>query len=155
MKKILLVALSLFLVASCSKKSDLKDDSADRTSLGYGIGGSDAGLAGDLRTINFDYDQFSLTAVTKNTLMANAEWLKVNPAITIQVEGHCDGRGTIEYNIALGERRAAAVKAYLVGLGIEKSRVSTVSYGKERPLVNEETEYAWAQNRRANFVVIN
>jgi peptidoglycan-associated lipoprotein len=154
MKKVLLVLVGLMVFASCSKK-ETTEDSKTSTAIGYGIGGSDAGQAGALRTVNFDYDQSSLTATAKDTLKKNADWLKNNTKISIQVEGHCDSRGTIEYNVALGERRAIAVKNYLTNLGVKASRINTISYGKERPLVYAENESAWAKNRRANFVVVS
>ena len=156
MKKILVLAVSLLLVASCSKGTDVQDASNSKTSVkGYGIAGSDAGQAGDLKTVNFEFDQFNLTTAAKTTLKANAEWLKKNAKVKIQIEGHCDNRGTIEYNIALGEKRAGIVKKYLSSLGIKKDRLSTISYGEERPIDATDTEEAWAKNRRANFVIVN
>lgn len=154
MKKVLLVLVGLMVFASCSKK-ETTEDSKTSTAIGYGIGGSDAGQAGALKTVNFDYDQSSLTAKAKEILKNNAEWLKDNTKVSIQVEGHCDSRGTIEYNVALGERRAISVKNYLSNLGVKASRINTISYGKERPIVNSESESAWARNRRANFVVVS
>jgi peptidoglycan-associated lipoprotein len=155
MKKILVMAVSLLLVASCSQTGDVKGDSASKTSLKYGATGSDAGLAGDLKSVHFDFDKFSLTAEAKTILKKNAEWLQKNPKTKIQVEGHCDNRGTIEYNIALGDKRATTVKKYLVALGIKADKINTISYGKERPLDSADTEEAWAKNRRANFVLVN
>jgi peptidoglycan-associated lipoprotein len=155
MKKVLLVLVaSLFVFASCSKK-ETTEDSKTSTSLSYGIGGSDAGQAGALRTVNFEFDKSALTSKAREVLKKNAEWLKDNSRVLIQVEGHCDSRGTIEYNIALGERRAIAVKNYLANLGVKASRINTISYGKERPLVYADNETAWAKNRRANFIVVS
>jgi peptidoglycan-associated lipoprotein len=82
-----------------------------------------------------------------------ARALKQRPEVPVVIEGHCDERGTIEYNLALGEKRAKAVKDYLVSLGIDRSRLTTISYGKERPLDSRSNEFAWAQNRRAEFVI--
>ena len=82
----------------------------------------------------------------------NAAWMKANPDVTVQIEGHCDARGSTEYNLALGERRARAVKAYLVSIGVIASHLTIISYGKEKPLVAGTTEAAYAANRRANFV---
>src|SRR5215469_3578138 len=88
------------------------------------------------------------------TLKVNAEWLKRNPAARIEIEGHCDSRGTNEYNLALGAKRAQAAKDYLANLGISAERLSTISYGAEIPVCREQTESCWSQNRRARFVVI-
>jgi len=142
----------MLLIASCSKK-DVITEKSESSYIGYGASGSDAGQAGDLKTINFDFDKTTLTAGAKTILKANAEWLKKNPDISIQVEGHCDSRGTIEYNLALGEKRVITVEKYIMALGVKKERLSVISYGKERPLVKEENEAAWAKNRRANFVI--
>ncbi|MHC8509232.1 MAG: peptidoglycan-associated lipoprotein Pal [Rhodospirillales bacterium] len=97
----------------------------------------------------YDFDKFNLKASARETLERQAAWLKRYPAVTITVEGHCDERGTREYNLALGERRANSAKDYLVALGIAPERVRTISYGKERPAALAHTESAWAQNRRA------
>jgi peptidoglycan-associated lipoprotein len=87
-------------------------------------------------------------------LEGNAAWIKSNAKTTVQIEGHCDSRGTIEYNLALGERRAQAVKNYLVGLGVAADRLNVISYGEEKPLVPGDSEEAWTKNRRANFLPI-
>jgi len=101
----------------------------------------------------FAYDRADLGADAQQTLFAQAEWLNANPGARIQVEGHCDERGTREYNLALGERRAEAVKAFLVGAGVDESRIGTVSYGKERPVAVCSDESCWSQNRRGVTVV--
>lgn len=153
MKKLfVLFAVSALVLGACSQKT-AKTDTESKTSV-YGARGSDAGQAGALKSVNFDYDKSTLTATAKTVLKTNAEWLKSNSKVKVQIEGHCDERGTIEYNIALGERRAITVENYLTALGINKDRVSTISYGEERPLDTAETEAAWAKNRRANFVVV-
>jgi peptidoglycan-associated lipoprotein len=103
----------------------------------------------------FDYDSASISSEAQGTLEKQAAWLKQYSSINVTIEGHCDERGTREYNLALGERRAAATKKYLVGLGVAASRVSTISYGKERPAVVGSDESAWSQNRRAVTVVAN
>ena len=97
----------------------------------------------------FDFDKATLSAEAQAVLNRQAAWLRQYPQIAIQVEGHCDERGTREYNLALGERRANAVKEYLMGLGVAEGRVSTISYGKERPAVEGSNDRAWAQNRRS------
>lgn len=101
----------------------------------------------------FATDRSDLSEEARETLRQQAEWLMEFPSVTVTVEGHCDERGTREYNLALGERRANAVKDYLVALGIAPSRVTTISYGKERPAVLGSDPDAWAQNRRAVMVV--
>jgi peptidoglycan-associated lipoprotein len=101
----------------------------------------------------FGYDSFALTAEGTATLAKQAEWLKKYSGVNVTVEGHADERGTREYNLALGERRANATKTYLVGQGVAETRVNTVSYGKERPEAQGSTEAAWSQNRRSVTVV--
>lgn len=108
---------------------------------------------GVLRTVRFDYDQSDLSEEARAILQANADWLQANPKRSIRIEGHCDERGTVEYNLALGQRRAAAVKDYLASLGVGAERMRTVSYGKERPADPGHAEFAWSQNRRAEFYV--
>jgi peptidoglycan-associated lipoprotein len=98
--------------------------------------------------IFFDFDKYNLKADARGTLEKQAAWLNKWPAVTITVEGHCDERGTREYNLALGERRANSVKDYLITLGINASRITTISYGKERPVALGSNEQAWGQNRR-------
>lgn len=101
----------------------------------------------------FGYDSSVLTAEGQQTLERQAEWLKQYPYVNIVMEGHCDERGTRAYNLALGERRANSARSYLVSLGVNPERVTTVSYGKERPAVLGSSESAWAQNRRAVTVI--
>ena len=109
--------------------------------------------AGYLKDVFFDFDKFAVRADQRDALAANAEWLKKYPKVKIRVEGHCDERGTAQYNMALGEKRASAVKDYLSSLGVDAGRIETVSYGKEKPFVKGGTEEAWAQNRRGHFVI--
>ncbi len=101
----------------------------------------------------FDFDKSDIKAEGRQVLQRQADWLKKYPSVTVTVEGHCDERGTREYNLALGERRATAVKKMLVALGVPANRISTISYGKERPAVVGSNEAAWAQNRRGVTVV--
>ena len=101
----------------------------------------------------FDFDKSDVKPEGRTILQRQADWLKKYPNVTVTVEGHCDERGTREYNLALGERRASAVKKMLVALGVAANRVSTISYGKERPAVVGSTEAAWAQNRRGVTVI--
>ena len=101
----------------------------------------------------FDFDKSDLKPDARQTVEALAAWMNNYPATTITIEGHCDERGTREYNLALGERRANAVQDYLLALGVSANRLRTISYGKERPAVLGSNESAWAQNRRGVFVV--
>jgi peptidoglycan-associated lipoprotein len=104
-----------------------------------------------LLDVNFDYNKADVRRPDRIKLEAIAEFMKAFPQATVRIEGHCDERGTIEYNIALGERRAYAVKSYLVGLGVDESRFGTVSFGKERPKVQGQSEKSWFANRRCEF----
>ena len=110
-------------------------------------------LRSALRDINFQFDQYGLTDDAKATLDELGQALKANPQFAVTIEGHADERGTVEYNIALGEQRAQAAKAYLVALGIDASRVDTISYGEQQPVDAGHDELAWAINRRAHFLV--
>jgi len=103
--------------------------------------------------IYFEFDSIRLAPDAQEILTQKADWLRANPAATITIEGHCDNRGTNEYNLALGEGRAQSAKAFLVDLGIDSSRLNTISYGEERPLDNAQTEEAWSKNRRDHFVI--
>jgi peptidoglycan-associated lipoprotein len=103
--------------------------------------------------IYFDFDKSTLKPAAQDNLMKKAAWLRANPNATVTIEGHCDERGTNEYNLALGDRRADSAKAFLVDLGIAASRLTTVSYGEERPVCNQQNEECWSKNRRAHFVL--
>jgi peptidoglycan-associated lipoprotein len=103
--------------------------------------------------IYFAFDKSTLTPAAQDNLLRKAEWLRENPDATVTIEGHCDERGTNEYNLALGDRRAESAKAFLVDLGIDPMRLTTISYGEERPVDPRHTEEAWAKNRRDHFVV--
>lgn len=111
-------------------------------------GGGGAG-----NTIYFAFDDYSLSAEAQGTLQAIADQLKANPGSLVQIEGHCDERGSIEYNLALGERRAQSVKEYIVQLGVDASRLTTISYGEEKPAMEGHDEEAWSKNRRAEFII--
>ena len=108
-----------------------------------------------LKDVFFNFDSYDLDSGARETLKANAEWLRAHPSAIVQIEGHCDERGTNEYNLALGTRRAASAKDYVVQLGISAARVSTISYGEEFPLDPGHDEAAWARNRRAHFAILN
>ncbi len=131
-----------------------------------GEGGSDPGLGnsgdmnasddemnGPLRTVYFAYDQAGLSGSAKDRLRANAQYLKDNGSASVEIGGNCDERGTEEYNLALGKRRAETARQYLVDLGIDGSRLSTISFGEEQPAVSGHNEAAWAKNRRADFTL--
>lgn len=103
--------------------------------------------------VHFDYDSSVIMDSETAALEAKAEWLLANPDVSIIIEGHCDERGTTEYNLALGDRRAARVKSFLMDMGVASTRIQTISYGEERPVAMGHMESAWAKNRRAHFVI--
>jgi peptidoglycan-associated lipoprotein len=107
-----------------------------------------------LKSISFDYRSSKLSKQAQETLKANAKILISKPSLIVQIEGHCDERGTTEYNLALGDRRAVAVKDALVKAGIARNRLSTISYGEERPSDPGHDEAAWSKNRRGTFVIL-
>jgi len=106
-----------------------------------------------LRNIHFDFDRYDIRTMDAQILQENARWLKANPGALVLIEGHADERGTNEYNLALGERRAKATRDYLVSLGVEGGRITIISYGEERPFCAERHEGCWSQNRRAHFLI--
>jgi peptidoglycan-associated lipoprotein len=112
-----------------------------------------AGEEGPLHDIHFGYNDYTVQPQDSSTLRENASWLQAHPQTHVQVEGHCDERGSEEYNIALGAKRAESAKEYLMTLGISGSRITTISYGKELPLCTEHDESCWFRNRRDHFVV--
>ena len=157
--KIICVLSVLLLVAACATDAE---DTDGKSGTGASTGGSAAAGAVEVEPgtvqdfivnvgdrVFFDFDKSTLSSKAQATLDKQAAWLKRVPTATILVEGHCDERGTREYNLALGDRRATAVKDYLVSKGIAASRIKTISYGKERPAVLGSNEWAWSQNRRA------
>ncbi len=167
MRKLLTVVSLAVLVAACS---DTEEDKAamqptNQQSINQGVYSrqlSDIvpGSQEDLVTnvgdrVFFGYDSATLDDNSQRTLQRQADWLAANPFVNITIEGHCDERGTREYNLALGERRANAVKQYLTSLGVSPSRVSTISYGKERPVDLGGDDAAWSKNRRGVTVVTN
>jgi len=108
-----------------------------------------------MKRIQFDFDQFTLSSEARQVLGANAKYLNAMSAVKVVIEGHCDERGSDEYNLALGESRALAAKSYLVSLGVSAKRLSVISYGEEKALVDASNADAWAQNRRAEFKAVN
>ncbi len=163
-------ALALAMAAGCSSKQSGAGAGAGNQGAG-GIGENGLGANGSsslnqfqkgtlgangegpLNDIHFDYNDYSVRAQDGEILKSNADWMTKNSGARVQIEGHCDDRGSEEYNIALGAKRAQAAKEYLVTLGIAASRISTISYGKELPLCTEHDESCWSQNRRDHFVV--
>ncbi len=158
--KLVGVLAATILLAGCHSKSDTASETTDGT-LGSGvqssstaIPGSEADLAQNVGDrVFFDLNNSELSQEARQTLDKQAAWLKRYPAVRVTLEGHCDERGTREYNMALGARRANAARAYLVALGVETGRIETVSYGAERPAVLGTGEAVWQQNRRAVTVV--
>jgi peptidoglycan-associated lipoprotein len=125
------------------------------TGPAVGTQGHFAAAVGSSTTIYFETDRYNVDTQDAAALQAQAQYFARYPQITFTIEGHADERGTREYNLALGERRANAAKAYLVSLGVDANRISVVSFGKERPVALASNEGAWAQNRRAASVIIN
>lgn len=107
----------------------------------------------NVKDVYFDFNKSDLRGDAQQALNSDAEFFKAHPSLTFTIEGHCDERGTEEYNLGLGQRRAAAAKQYLVNLGVDASRINTISYGKDRPFCTEHTEECWQQNRRDHFVL--
>jgi len=163
-------AIVLAMVAGCSSKQSGAGAGQGNAGGPGGIGESGLGANGSsslsqfqkgtlgagqgpLSDIHFDYNDYSVRAQDGEILKSNADWITKNSAARVQIEGHCDNRGSEEYNIALGAKRAQAAKDYLETLGITADRMSTISYGKELPVCTEDTDECWAQNRRDHFVV--
>lgn len=159
--KLIGAAAIMALAAACSSTKSTGPDVAATDNANSGVAsGVVAGSQDDLEQnvghrVFFGYDQYSLTPQAQATLQRQAEFLKQYSNVRIQVSGNCDERGTREYNLALGARRAEAARAYLVSMGVDGSRVSTVSYGKERPIDPRSTEEAWSLNRNATSTIVN
>jgi peptidoglycan-associated lipoprotein len=163
-------ALALSLAAGCSRKqppatddrgrvepppaTDTADADAARRAEEEARRAREAARASIQDMIFFDFDRSDLREDARQTLQSKAEALRQFPDIRVRIEGHADERGTVEYNLALGERRADAARAYLIDLGIDPDRMTTISYGEERPQVQGSNEAAWSQNRRDEFVII-
>ncbi|GIR47284.1 MAG: peptidoglycan-associated lipoprotein [Alphaproteobacteria bacterium] len=166
--------ISIFMVLFVAACATTPKDSADSSGSGSSSSGSDVSSEGTITEttgsgivsgsqedlivnvgdrVFFGYDSSDLDSDALELLQDQVAWLKQNSDVSVTIEGHCDERGTREYNLALGEKRAQAVKNYLIGLGINPDRVSTISYGKERPAVVGSNDGAWAQNRRSVTLV--
>ena len=156
--------LAVALGGGCRKKTPGAGEGAAGAGMGEeGLGGSSLERAkrglgpeenGILTDVHFGYDSAEIDASGRDVLGKNLTWLKQNQRAKVELEGHADSRGTIEYNLGLGAKRAKAVKDYLVGQGIAAERISTISYGKELPLCHEENETCWARNRRVHSVIL-
>ena len=166
--------ISIFMVLFVAACATTPKDSSDSSGSGSSSSGSDVSSEGTITEttgsgivsgsqedlivnvgdrVFFGYDSSDLDSDALELLQDQVAWLKQNSDVSVTIEGHCDERGTREYNLALGEKRAQAVKNYLIGLGINPDRVSTISYGKERPAVVGSNDGAWAQNRRSVTLV--
>lgn len=166
LRSILLCGLTVLLATSCAKpkKADTAEGAVPENAspsdqavvaekeINFDPQGSDSGNISGLSSVFFEYDQARLTADARKVLAENADWIKNNSSVTVQIEGHTDERGSVEYNLSLGERRAKSVKSYLESLGVSGSQMTIISYGEEKPLAMGEGESAWSKNRRANFV---
>lgn len=153
MKKHLFAALAaVALVSGCASTAPQEDEAAVSVSVEQD-GQDEAFVQNAQDRVFFGFDQSKLTAEAVNVLKAQAEWLNANTDKNVVIEGHTDDRGTRDYNLALGERRAVAVKNYLISRGVEADRIRVISYGKERPAVVGANEAAWSQNRRAVTIV--
>ena len=142
--------------SSSSGSSSSSDSSGSASSSGGAItdkATAEGALAAIGNTVYFAFDSSALSGDTEGTLMRQAAFLNANPALTVTIEGHCDERGTREYNLALGERRATAARDFLLAQGVDSARIRTISYGKERPAVAGSNDSAWAKNRRAATVI--
>ena len=164
-QRIFAIVAATFLLAACETASQVSGDSASTSASNTASSSSASSSSAKAEktpaeklaqvgdTVNFDFDSAELTVSARSTLNRQSAFLSVNPGLMIVIEGHADERGTREYNLALGDRRATAVRDYLVAKGIDSARVRTVSYGKERPTASGSDEGAWAKNRRAATVL--
>lgn len=153
-----MIALMLvlgFAAVSCSDEKPPEEPVAPASTTEPAAPPSDGAGGGAMSasTVYFSFDDYTLTDASKGSLGTLANSLRSRAGAVVQIEGHCDERGSIEYNLALGERRAQSVKNYLVQLGIDPARLTTISYGEEKPTADGHEESAWSKNRRAEFVV--
>jgi peptidoglycan-associated lipoprotein len=158
---LVVTAVLLFVGSGCAKQPDMMSPSA----LGAGDSYADRALWGsrpdvneytasaDLPDIHFNFDKYAIRPDAARMLEASAAWLKVNPKVLVLIEGHCDERGTSEYNAALGEQRAKTTMNYLVSRGVASKRIAVVSYGEHRPQCDQHSEACWAKNRRSHFLM--
>ena len=166
MKKILFALALAAIVTGCSSKPTQSEngggvvsettasgtsEKVDASAMDFSAAGSDSGTIQGLQTLHFEYDKSTLTEGEQKKLAGNVEWMKKYPTVKMVIEGHCDQRGSNEYNLSLGERRANAVKQMLVKMGISADRLTTTSFGEEKLIATGDSEEDMAKNRRANF----
>jgi peptidoglycan-associated lipoprotein len=161
---ILVLAVAL---SSCGSKKTATDKAGEgdagsaaapkieSTAMNFDPQGSDSGKIDGLKTVHFEFDKANLKEEEKKKIQGNVEWMKSHSGVAVQIEGHCDAKGSIEYNLALGERRAKAVKDYMVHMGVAENKLSIISYGKEKPVANGDSEADYSKNRRANFAPLS
>ncbi len=159
-KRILLFLVMCLFIAACSStpsveeptESDIEEGLPQSAPIDFNPSGSDSGEIEGLYTIHFDYDKFTLTDDAKQKLNQNMEWIRKHNDVSLQLEGHCDKRGSLEYNLALGERRAQTVKSYLIELGASPQRLNVISFGEEKLLSEGDLRADHLKNRRVNFM---
>jgi len=158
-----LLCVSLMALTGCGKKADTDEalktnteamGAAEPLDNPKGLGISEGRTTEGMLPVYYDFDSSDIRNDQVSRIEVNAEFMKNHPEYEVRIEGNCDPRGTNEYNMALGERRALSAKKYLVNLGIDEAKLSTVSYGEERILLHGHDELSWAQNRRSDFVVV-
>ena len=158
LKSTLAIVVLMTLVTSCSsikKKGKIADSNKKYSTSEIKVNtDSDSLEAAGLNTVYFPFNSSQLRSSAREILENNSTFLKNHPKVRVQVEGHCDERGSVQYNLALGERRSQSVKDYLVAAGVNPNRITTISFGKERPLSLGHDEVSWSKNRRGNFVII-
>ncbi|MFC1521420.1 OmpA family protein [Elusimicrobiota bacterium] len=157
-----LIAILIFTIMSCTKKPVIKQEGITKSAgqeegtlpdIEASIRGKDFTNITELKSVLFDFDQAYLMETTRRALETNADFLKDHPTIEIRIDGHCDERGTNEYNVGLGQRRARAVRAYYMSLGIPPNRMGTLSWGEEKSACREPSEACWRENRRVDTLV--
>jgi len=150
----LFLMVGLLAFSGCQKKQVKTNDPTSSTGMvdpddaEASIRGKDYESIPELKTIPFDYDSPRISPTARRILNKNAEWLRKNKTVEVRIEGHCDERGTTEYNLSLGQRRASAIRDYYKAMGISVTRMATISFGREWPVCSEMTESCWEQNRR-------
>ena len=160
LRNIVLQTIIFLLILGCSSKklkqeheqSQVQAAATTDLPINFDPQGSDSQKINGLNTIHFQYDSSSIPQKERKLLAKNAEWIAGHAKVKVQIEGHCDEQGSVEYNLALGDRRAKAAYKFLLDLGVNAKQMATISYGKEKPLSTEDSDEAQAKNRRVNFV---